>query len=166
MERLRANDYVSITRKYLREYHLYTQYLNNARATLADIDRQLTTESIKTSKFGGEPGGGTSELNAIEAAASKRMELEEKRRAVCDEMFSVERIISYIRGSLPKLTSEKQALIRGFYFDNLPYKELAREHAYCEQWCRKLIRQAEREIAVMIFGAKASTDIGFINAAV
>lgn len=165
MEKLRANDYVSITKKYLREYHLYTQYLNNARATLADIDRQLTTESIKTSRFGGQPGGGMSELNAVEAAASKRIDLEKKRQMVCDEMFSVERIVSYIKGSLPKLAPEKQKLIKGFYFDRLPYKELAKQNAYCEQWCRKLIRQAEREMAIMIFGIKAGSNIGFIDRA-
>lgn len=161
MEKLRADDYVSITKKYLKEYYLYIQYLNNTKAALADINRQLNTESIKTSRFGERPGYTRGKASSVELAANKRIELENRREVLHNEMLSAERIVSCISGSLPKLDAEKQTLIKGFYFDHLSYKELARQHSYCEKWCRNLIRQAEREMAVMIFGVRASSNIDF-----
>ena len=162
MNKLLANDYIGVTKSYLRNYNLYTEYLNNARHTLADIDKQLASESIKTSRYGNEPSGGYSELNGIEMSATRRMELEQEREDLCKEMYSVERVISCINRSIPKLTEDKQKLIRGFYFAKKSYIELTMDYHVSKEWCRNLLRQAESELAIMVFGMKAKPAINIL----
>lgn len=159
MNKLYANDYVNTTRNYLRNFKLYSEYLDNARHMLADIDRQLATESVKTSRYGNEPGGGFSELNGVEVSATRRMDLQQSRDNICSQMFELEGVLGNISRALLKLSEDKRKLIKGYYFDRLPYTDLAGINHYTDRWCRKLIRQAEREIAVMIFGPKAEPDI-------
>lgn len=163
MKQLKANDYVSLTRNYLKNYTYYAQYINNVYESVKDIDRQLADESIKTMDYTGNTRGGTKELTAVESAASRRILLEEEKRKLLSDALFVEAVVSRVSNTLLRLNPEEQGLLRGFYFDRLGYQAIARKYAYTERWCRVLIRRAESKMALMLFGPKATDPINFIS---
>ena len=75
---LNSNDYVKLTRDYLKNYSCYMDYVEKAFARCDEIDLELADESIKTTTYGLEQGGG-SELTPVERAASRRMKLKSEK---------------------------------------------------------------------------------------
>ena len=60
----RHNDYVKLTKDYLRNYPYYKQAVENMTDDIEEIKVRLADESPKTPSYGLETGGGHSELNA------------------------------------------------------------------------------------------------------
>ncbi len=163
MKHFKANDYLSTTRNYLRRYNLYAQYLNNVKDSVDEINSRLATESISVSRYGTDPGGGGSGLTAVERAASERILLEQERIDLAENAVEVERLMHRVASTLSTLPEEEQALLRGHYMDGMSCAQLAYNKNYSERWCRKLLRQAEGKMAVMLFGPKAAQDVYFLK---
>lgn len=60
------NDYKRLTRGYLRDYRMWQSAVEVWASEKADIDSELASIPIATSKFGGEAGGGSGELTPTE----------------------------------------------------------------------------------------------------
>ncbi len=164
MKQLRANDYINTMRNYLKNYNYYTQYLSNVKESVKDIDRQLSGESIKISKYGNEQtGAGQSGLTVVEKSVSNRMNLELEKQELLSSSLEVESLMTRINNTLLRLPLEEQEIIRGFYMEELSYGKLALRYSYSERWCRKRIRLAEEKMAFMMFGPKATESVSFID---
>lgn len=163
MKKFKANDYLSTTRNYLRCYNLYAQYLNNVKDSVDEINSRLATESISVSRYGNDPGGGGSELSAVERAAAERILLEQERNDLSGNAVEVERLMHRVASTICTLPAEEQAILRGHYLEGRSCTQLAMLNNYSERWCRKLLRQAEGKMAVMLFGPKAAEDVYFIK---
>lgn len=163
MKKFKANDYLGVTRSYLRRYNLYAQYLNNVKDSVDEIDSRLATESISVSRYGTDPGGGGSELSAVERAAAERIILEQEKNELANNASEVMRLMHRVSSTISTLPEEEQAILRGHYLEGRSCTQLAMVNNYSERWCRKLLRQAESKMAVMLFGPKAAEDIFFIK---
>lgn len=163
MMKLIANDYISVTRSYLKNYNYYSQYLNNVREEVRDIDRQLASESIRTTGYGNDGGGCSPGLTGVEAAAGKRILLEEEKIRILNGALAVESLLTRLTNAMLRLAPEEQGMIRGFYFDGIGYALLSQRYSYSERWCRRLIRDAEKKLAVMMFGPRAGEAVKFLR---
>lgn len=163
MKGFKANDYLSATRGYLKRYNLYAQYLNNVKDSVDEINSRLATESIRASRYGTDPGGGSSDLSAVEMAASERILLEQEKENLTGNALEVERLMQRVSSTISTLPEDEQAILRGHYMDGRNCTQLALANNYSERWCRKLLRQAEDKMAVMLFGPKAAEDVYFIK---
>lgn len=166
MMKLKANDYISVTRSYLKRYNLYAQYLNNVKEEVRDIDRQLASESIRVSGYGADHGGSSSGLTVVESAAGRRILLEEEKSRLLNDALMLESLMTRLTNAMLRLTPEEQGMIRGFYIDGLGYESLSRRYSYSERWCRKLLRGAEEKLAVMMFGPGAGEAVKFLRTVV
>lgn len=75
------NEYLQLTRKYLRNYAIYTEAVENLTRRLRELEVELSAVSI-SSPMGGE-GGGKGELTPVEREADRRIE----RRDQYNELF-------------------------------------------------------------------------------
>ena len=73
------NDYVNTTRGWLKRYNQFVVTAENMRDEIAANKKIMEADvSAPCAKYGDEPGGGTSELNTVEAAASRHEYLNQR----------------------------------------------------------------------------------------
>ena len=53
----------------------------------------LQSESVAISRYGGEPGGGSGELNAVEAAADRRTKMKQQIENMKRDQAEIERVL-------------------------------------------------------------------------
>lgn len=70
------NDYVGMTKRYLKSYTQLHITVKNLDEGIEAQKTMLQDEAVAISRYGDEPGGGSSELNATESAANRRIMIE------------------------------------------------------------------------------------------
>lgn len=159
---LNSNDYVKLTRDYLKNYSYYMSYVERAFARCDEIDLELADESIKTTTYGLEQGGGCSELTAVERAASMRMRLKSEKADLQNKANLVKSFLSNLLWAIGKLDTEDKVLISKLYFRHLSTLEISKEMHITSRWVRMQARQAEKKLAVLLFGKAAEEEIYFL----
>lgn len=146
------NDYVGMTRRYLKSY-------NQLRITVKNIDEEieaqktmLQDEAVAISRYGDEPGGGSSELNATESAVSRRIMIENRIVDMECDKAEIERVLRKIDRALEGLSDGDRDLVHGHFIDGYSWQQLGNK-AYCsEKWARDKGNKALKEVAFMVFG--------------
>lgn len=159
---LNSNDYVKLTRDHLKNYNHYTDYVEKAFARCDEIDLELADESIKTTTYGLEQGGGGSELTSVERAASMRMRLKSEKEDLQTKANFVKAFLSNLLTNIGKLDTEDKVLISKLYFRHLSTLEISKEMHITSRWVRMQARQAEKRLAVLLFGKAAEQEIYFL----
>ena len=152
------NDYISMTRRYLKSYNQFLVTVENLKEEIKAQEHALSQYldvSAGISKYGGEPGGGTPELNNIESAAARHEAITARINQMKMDVESVERKIRQVDKAIDGLHGDDRRLIEGYYKDQLSWKELSIELFMTEKWARERANKAIREMAVMIFGSVA-----------
>lgn len=162
---MRNNDYVNLVKQYLRSYNHYKVAVKNMTEDISDREAALSNISIKTSSYGPEPGGGTSELTTVERMAEERLELEEELATLKQELSRVTTLLARIDRSIAELPDSEEELVKLFYIDGYSYQAIYEVQHFSERWCRNHLREAEVKLAVMLFGPKAQERICFVRAA-
>ena len=158
---LNSNDYVKLTRDHLKNYNKYMDYVDKAFARCDEIDLELADESIKTTTYGLEQGGG-SELTPVERAASMRIQLESEKTDLQNKANLVKSFLSNLLWGIGKLDTEDKVLISKLYFKHLSTYEISKEMHITSRWVCMQARQAEKKLAVLLFGKAAEQEIYFL----
>lgn len=162
MPMYRHNDYLNLTREYLRKYPCYQQAVQSISEDIHDIQVRLSSESVKTPSYG-DTGGGYAELNGTEQAADRRLWLERQ----CEELQANRRALQVQLGkvdaAMDKLSAEDRELVQLFYFSRLSHQELSRKFFISERSSKRHVRRATDTIALMLFGLDTQRDVFFLR---
>ena len=152
------NDYVMITKQYLRQYNQLRFTAESKRIQAKDIREELAGSSdiaAPLAKYGDQVGGGSPELNTVEAAADRRAK-KAKMAAWCDaQADAIEHRLELVDHALSCLDEREQYLVKGYYFERKTWVELAIDLYLSETWARKTGGRAVKTMAAIIFGEDA-----------
>lgn len=149
------NDYVRMTRDYLKNYTRFKATIENLQNDLAAIEQELKEFPIQTVQYDKAGAGGPSELTPVERAAEKRQALEEQARQCEYEKARIELLIRKIDRSLACLPEEQQKLIREHYFQRKTWIAISHEMYLTADWASEKARRAVKDMAFTMFGEKA-----------
>ena len=146
------NDYVGMTRRYLKSYNQLQITVKNLDEEIEAQKTMLQDEAVAISRYGDEPGGGSSELNATELAASRRIMVENRIADMKCDKAEIERVLRKIDRALEGLSDGDRDLVQGHFIDGYSWGQLGNK-AYCtEKWARDKGNKALKEVAFMVFG--------------
>ena len=147
-----------MTRSRLRNYKNFQVSIQNKEKDIAHEERMLdecTDMAAPISKYGGTPGGGTSELTPVGRAADKRMQRSARLIELRRDREELVRIVGKIDYSVENLKKEEAEIIRAYYFEGKSWVQIGYEHNMSERWAREKGNRAVKELALMMFGLKA-----------
>lgn len=156
------NDYIKLTREYLRNLVYYAEAVKNLTGEIEDIEKELGGVSIKSPGLG-DAGGGTPELNTVEQAVDDRVRLADRYQRLVFERARLQQQIDKVQSAVGKLPDEEREAVRLFYFDRLGYRCMARALYDSERTCRRRVYSATNSIAFMLFGERSERNIAFIS---
>lgn len=157
-----CNDYLRLTRAYLKNLSVYKQAVENLQQEERDMRAQLKGVSIKTVRFD-SVGGGSGELTATEQAADLRLLLS-KRVSDCRlEYLTLKNQCMRIELALKALPPEEKEAVELVYHQHFSYTAMADKLFLSERTCRRRLNQAVQKVAVMLFGIKAEQNVLFVS---
>ena len=146
------NDYVGMTKRYLKSYNQLRITAKNLDEDIEASQVMLQDESVAISRYGGEMGGGSGELNAVEAAADRRTKMKQQIEDMKRDQAEIERVLRKIDRALEGLSDGDRDLVQGHFIDGYSWQQLGNK-AYCtEKWARDKGNKALKEVAFMVFG--------------
>lgn len=152
------NDYVSITRRWLKDYNTFKATVANMTADIEAQERILEQSldlAAPIAMYDNMPKGGSGELNAVERQVADRMRREDSIKRAKLNRDELQRVLDKIDRALASLSPEDQDLLHGFYVEGQSWMELGYRNHYSERWARKRGTEALKTMAFVIFGAKA-----------
>lgn len=152
------NDYTGITRQWLRRYNDFTKAINNITDDIKMLASEIASDddvAAPIAKYSGMPGGGNSELNAVECSVAHRIACETKIAQLKADKAELVRVVSKIDRAINSLDNESADIIKSYYVNNKSWQEIANKHHYSEEWSRKKSNKAIKRMALFIFGMKA-----------
>ena len=155
------NDYLQLTRKYLRNYSIYLEAVENLTRRLRDIEVELGTVSISSPVFG--EGGGKGELTSVEREADRRIERRDQYEELFRERAQLRRQLQKVKNALDALPEEECDAIRLFFFENKNYDAITRLRHWSTATCKRRINGAVRKVALMLFGQQAAQVVAFVR---
>lgn len=159
MER-ECNDYLQLTRKYLRNYRYYCEAIKNLTQELDEIKTGLSAISIASPGFGA--GGGKGELNSTEREAALRIEQKNKYLELACERSALQKQMDKLKSAMGKLPKEEQEAIRLFFFEGMNYDAIERIQPWSTRTCKRRVNEAVHKIALMLFGTRATQSVAFV----
>lgn len=160
MER-ECNDYLQLTRKYLRNYRYYCEAIKNLTQELDEIKTGLSAISIASPGFGA--GGGKGELNSTEREAALRIEQKNKYLELTNERTALQHQAEKLQSAMGKLTGEEQTALQLFFFEGLDYNAIVRLQAWSRATCKRRISSGVHKVALMLFGQRATQNVAFVR---
>ncbi len=145
-------DYIKETKRILRNYNKMKVAVVNLAEEIEALETELQSESVAIARYGDEPQGGTSELNATEAAANRRIKTGERLTMFRQRKDGIERTLRAVDRALECLSDEDERLIRGRYIDGYAWWQVAQKLCYTEKWCRDKGGKVLDDVALMVFG--------------
>lgn len=157
------NDYITLTKNYLREYMSLKSAERNLLETIDGIDLELQDVSVKAAAYGAEQAGGVKELTDTEQAAEKRLYLAHRRWELIQYWRRVSSLCKRIDTALTSLPPEERQLIQLYYFGRVGYTEISRIMHSSERSCRRQVQQVTTQVASMLFGPFAKEQVMFVS---
>lgn len=149
------NDYMKLTRGYLRDYRKMEARIKAWAQEKADLLRELSDVPIAISRYGGEPGGGSGDMNVVERQADNRIKLESRCKEIDDDTAELKRLMTKIENAVSSLEPETCQLVWEHYVDGIAWYGIA-DRLYLSSDCvRKRGQRALADIADILFGRKA-----------
>ena len=159
----RNNDYIKLTRDYLRNIGYYRIAVANMDSDIKDLESQMQDVPIKITDYGLTPvGGGGDDLNGVERAAESKIIAEEDYKRKAAELHQLSRQIERLETCIDNLPPDEQKAVRLFYIDRLNYGELACAMGWSERTVRRRVSSGTKAVAVMLFGPKAEKTVQFV----
>ena len=145
-------DYIKKTKRILRNYSKMKVAVVNLAEEIEALETELQSESVAIARYGDEPQGGTSELNATEAAANRRIKTGERLVMLRQRKDEMERTLRSVNRALECLSDEDERLIRGRYIDGYAWWQVGQKIGYTEKWARDKGGKVLGDVAMMVFG--------------
>ena len=154
------NDYVAKVKRWLKAYNMFTITIENLQENIADKERELDYDvNAPVSRYD-DVAGGKSELTTLQRAADPHKHIRQEIEDMKQSIFEIQASIRKIDRALDGLSETDRRLIEGHYFQGMAWEKLGSELFYSEKWARERAGKAVREMAIMIFGPKASGQRG------
>ena len=150
------NDYKRLTRGYLRNYRTWVHAIEAWEKERIDIERELASVPVAVSKYGGEPGGGTGELNSVESLAERRIKLNKRAAAIEQDINELRRVMRNVDPALHALEDETMRIVDVHYIQGHTWMETAYAFDYSESAVKQKGYRAIGKIAEILFGRKAA----------
>lgn len=157
------NDYLKLTKDYLREYETYKAAARAITQTVCDLRRGLAGQTIKTVKYDDVPGGGGAGLNSVEQAAETRIHDEARLAVLEQELERLKMQVQRIGFALAALEGEEMTIVEMFYFQRLGYAVMATRIHASERTCRRRVHDVTQKIALLIFGIRTKEKVMFLK---
>lgn len=151
------NDYVEDVKGYLRKYEELKYTAESMRRQAEEIREELAIgdAAAPIAKYGGQVGGGSPELNAVESDVARRIHKEKQADLYDIRAVRIENRISLVDHAYASLDDEAKVLVRGHYIEGKKWQELADTLYMSEDWARKSGAKAIRKMTAVIFGQDA-----------
>lgn len=146
-------DYIRETKRLLQNYAKMKVAVTNLTEEIDAQEAILCDESIASIQYGDDfISGGTRELTSTEAAAARRIRLEERITDMRMRRDEMERTTRAIDRAFESLSDEDVELLQGRYIRGLSWAELAEDLNYTEKWAKEKGGKVLRDVALMLFG--------------
>jgi hypothetical protein len=147
------SDYIRETKRLLMNYNKMKVAVTNLTEEIEAQEMVLRDESISSIQYRDDRiSGGTRELTITEAAAARRIRLEERIADIRMRRDGMERTIRAIDRAFESLDDADVELLQGRYIRGLSWAELAEELNYTEKWAKEKGGKVLRDVALMLFG--------------
>ena len=129
------NDYLKLTKEYLRNLNYYREAEKNLASALTDINAELGSVSIKSSNAtNDEVHGASLGLNSVERAAAYRINLEHRYAEIIVERGLLRKHIDKLTRAISTLPRAEQEVVRLFFIDRLRYTRISETLPGCFAW--------------------------------
>ncbi|MDY3915735.1 MAG: sigma-70 region 4 domain-containing protein [Selenomonadaceae bacterium] len=159
----RYNDYMKLTKEYLRNLGYYKEAERNISGEIQAIAHELGGVSINSALAGGEVHGGSSELNGVEREAERRVKQEKRYGELLLERQSLQEQIDKLERALMALPPTEKDIVAMFYMSHMSYADMAVSLNFSERTLKRRVSDATRSVAYMLFGDRANRSIEFIQ---
>lgn len=150
------NDYLILTREYLKGYKRLTEMRKGWIAEMSDTQRELASMPVAVSKYGDEPGGGSGESSPTERLAARRMALQQKYVMRHNDVAEIARLEALLHQAFGAIGEEDARILKAHYIDGATWYDVGDELGYSYQGIRKKGSRALHALAQYIFGLKAA----------
>ena len=159
---IRANDYVKLTKGYLRNLSYYRIAVVNMTDDIKEMAESLSDVSTKIASYE-QTAGGNSELNAVEAETARRAEQSIRYKEHAHALRKLQLQIKKLERCIAELPDEEREAIRLFYMERLNYDDITEYLHISHSTCKRRINRATKAIAVMLFGDRADKPVQFAS---
>lgn len=152
------NEFVRKTKDRLRLYKQFKATAENLQDEANLIQKELDNDpklAPPAARYGTDAGGGTGELNGVEAAVERRMQLCRKIQQLEMEREECLLTIRQIDRALEGLSFSDADIIKEKYFDGKDWESIGEKRNYGGKWARERGAAIIKDMATMIFGKKA-----------
>lgn len=135
---------------YLHKYRRMNTRLANIEDEIATIKAILADVSVAISRYGTEPGGGSSELNAVESAANQRLKVSQRLHELERERLELSGLLTRIDRALDMLDDRDRYIVKAHYIDGMRWQDIAMHCYYSEHGVRNRAYRALSAISDMV----------------
>ena len=158
-----CNDYIKLTKNYLRNMGYYQVAVANMTDDIQDMAEDLKEISAKIANYEQNAGGGSGELNAVESAAARRVEQADAYKQQVYELQKLQRQVRKLERCIDSLPKDEKEAVRLYYIHKLSYDDMVDSLHVSHSTCKRRIKSGTRAVAIMLFGDKAGNRIQFAS---
>lgn len=151
-----CNDYIRLTKGYLRNMVYYQVAISNMKEDLKEMEDSLG--DAKIASYEANPGG-QNELNGVEARADKAIRYKEQAKQV----QKLERQVQKIERCIDKLPADQKDAVKMYYLYRQSYDEMVSSLHISHSTCRRRVNGGTKAVAMMLFGERAGEQIQFAS---
>lgn len=152
------NDYVYLTRQYLKNYNLFVISKSMLEKDIRDKEKILSTAGdvgAAVARYGDAPAGGSAELNTVEADCERRLKLLRNVQEMKNDLSELIRLTDRIDTAFEAVDDLTRSIVKDYYMTGYSWDQIAMRYYYSARWCREKARKAVEDMAVVMFGIKA-----------
>ena len=150
------NDYIKMTRDYLRHYNSFLASAACLRERIAALKEEAGEEpAAAIAKYGGQPQGGYSVLNGVESEASRLLAVRDKISQYETDLRILEHKIKQIDIAMSVLDDIDKRIVKECYINHRYYYQVGEIVGLSEKWTAQRAQRAVKEMACVLFGHKA-----------
>ena len=143
-----SNDYMKLTKEYLKNMRYHEQALRNLRTDAATLEYELNSTG----------------QSSIEKQSYVRDLKRQDLARVQTSIVRLENHLQKMRESIHQLSRDEQEILGLIYMHRLTAIEAGERVGLCERSVHRHVRSAVENLAAMIFGSVALDDINFVRA--
>ncbi len=150
------NDYIRLTRGYLKDYNRMRTCIRTWEKEKKEIEYELSSLPMAVSRYGGELGGGSGELSVVERLAQTRIKLTNRLFQIEHDVKELHRVMKKIENAVAALDPETRDIVWSHYVEGKKWYDVADVHYLSYSCASQKGYRAIRVVACMIFGQKAA----------
>ena len=151
------NDYMLLTRRYLKDYKKMQSDIGVWEQQKADIKSELSDVSVAISRYGGERGGGSGDMTVVERQAETRAKLQTRLSLLYHNIGELRRVMKTVETAVSALEPEACEIVWDHYVERVEWNVIADRLYLSSAAVRQRGHRAIRDVANTIFVNRAGT---------